>query len=215
MVAAVVTGVFQELVGGPPGKAYFDGTTPCESRDFINGAILQKGLVRSLTAYFGQAQLLGCSQSSFPTYRGIRDMELLHKNMPIGKDLYAAFIAAFAKVVKGALGETEVKDTLDAGISSLVLLIVLRLTRFYLTDLAAVAGLLNSDAEYTVICNQDDCAGTKGTYEEKVCDEPTTPGVTTPAPGGSPSGSTAPSPTSAAAPLFISALVVLAALFAL
>lgn len=184
MVAAVVTGVFTKLVAGPPGKEYFDGTVPCNSRDFVNGAILQKGLVRSLTAYFGQQSLLGCSQSSFPTYRGVRDMELLHKNMPINKALYTAFITAFAEVVKGALGGTDVADSLDA-------------------DLAAVANLLTTDAEYSTICNQDDCDEPKGTFEEKQCPTPAPgpggdtpaatptagPGVDTPAPSGTPTES--------------------------
>jgi hypothetical protein len=48
-------------------------------------------------------------------------MELVHKHMPIDSSLYAAFINAFANVVRGALSGTELGEGLFAGKSKKML----------------------------------------------------------------------------------------------
>lgn len=154
MITAVVTGVFGKLVADPMTKALFDGTVPCKSRDFIGDKINQGGLVTTLVAFFGQPGVLGCTQSDFPQFRGNSDMDAVHREMPINKAMFDLFINSLVTVVKGALSVDV--PTLDA-------------------DLVPVAALLGSPA-ITVICNQQDCPGTKGSYSQRIC--PTTQQIT-------------------------------------
>lgn len=212
MLEDVVVGVFTALTSGEHaaiGKAFFDGTTPCNSRDFVGDTVQRLGLVRSLVAFFGSAGALGCTQAGFPQYRGQTDMDIVHKFMPINKALFDAFVTTLGSVVTGALS-ADVPDLA--------------------ADIDAVVALLYSEGIYKT-CNQADCnvmGLVGGSYTEKTCPAPPSPpgppGAPMPAPAPGPPG--APNPpgppgapgmtpetTSAAAPL-LAVAVSLAALLA-
>merc|ERR1739848_832631 len=100
---------------------------------------------------------LGCSDASFPVYRGNTDMELVHRNMPITLEVFNVFVDAFEEVALGALSEKV--PTAEA-------------------DVAAVVSLLRSPG-IAIMCNQDGCPEPQGEYVLKPgCDEPTAPPTT-------------------------------------
>jgi len=135
MMTAVVVGVFTKLVGNSTVKPFFDGSVPCQSRDFVDNKIIQGALVTQLVAFFGSAGVLGCTDGGFPQYTGNTDMGVVHQYMPITEAIFDAFVTTLVNVVTNAL-----KDDVPSLNS----------------DLAGVGALLYSPGVY-VICNQPDC----------------------------------------------------------
>jgi len=135
MLTAVVTGVFGDEVGSPIGLPFFDGSVPCNSRDFVHNMANQNELVNSLVAFFGSPGVLGCNQPGFPVYTGDTNMARVHQHMPITQAVFDLFVNSLVSVVVGALG----KDVPSLN-----------------SDLAGVAALLNSPG-VAAICNQPDC----------------------------------------------------------
>jgi len=167
LVQGAVLAVFGDLTAtGSKTRPFFDGTVPCQSRNFIDNKLNQAGLAKSLIAFFGQAGVLGCSDPAFPKYQGNSDMEDVHKEMPITKELFDVFVNSLVKYTTTNLKAAV--PTFDA-------------------DLAAVAALFGTPG-VAKICNQAGCP-TQGKYTEKVCatGAPGEPG----APGTSGRGTTA------------------------
>jgi len=135
MMTAVVTGVFGDETADPVGVTFFNGKVPCQSRDFVDNALIRNALVTQLVAFFGSAGVLGCTQSNFPQYTGNTNMSEVHQYMPITQSVFDLFVNSLVSVVTSAL---------QADVQSLS------------ADLAAVGALLNSPGVYE-ICNQADC----------------------------------------------------------
>jgi len=140
MMKAIVTGTFTAFTSDTGLIAYFNGTTPCGSRDFIGNRINQGVLVNQLVAFFGSAGVLGCTQSSFPQYTGNTDMGVLHAFMPIPKATFDFFVSTLIGQIQSAVGPAASAD-----------------------DISAVRALLASPG-VSVICNQPDCLAPRGTF---------------------------------------------------
>jgi len=146
LLKGAVGAVFTALVApNATTRAFFDGSVPCNSRDFIVNFANQAALAKSLVAFFGQPGVLGCSDADFPLYTGNPNMEQVHQNMPITKEMFDFFVSALVKYVKDNLA-TAVGPSLDA-------------------DITQVAGLFASTGVAT-ICNQPGCP-TRGAYVAK------------------------------------------------
>jgi hypothetical protein len=158
LIQGAVLAVFGDLTAmTSKTRPFFDGTVPCQSRNFIDNKLNQASLAKRLIAFFGQPGVLGCSDPSFPAYDGNPDMEDVHKEMPITQDLFDIFLNSLVKYTT---------DNLKAAVPT------------FDADLAAVAALFASPG-VAKICNQPGCA-TQGKYTARVCDVPTAvPGDTT------------------------------------
>jgi hypothetical protein len=151
LVNGAVLAVFGDLTAtGADARPFFDGTVPCQSRNFVDNKLNRGGLAKRLVAFFGQQGVLGCSDADFPQYDGNPDMEDVHKEMPITKKLFDDFVTSLVnyaqKNLKGAV------PSLDE-------------------DLAAISALFGTPG-VAKICNQDGCP-TKGKYVARTCDTPT------------------------------------------
>jgi len=164
MLEAIVTNVFvKETATGSDSLPFFNGQTPCKSRDFVGDAIIRTALARSLVAFFGSSGVLGCTQSGFPQFNGNPNMEEVHQFMPITKAIFDGFNSNLVAAVKEELSDLK---TLDE-------------------DLKPVAALLGSPA-ITAICNQEGCPGTKGAFMTKKACVTTTGTAGTPGASGTP-----------------------------
>jgi len=144
LVTAIVTATFTSFTADHTLIAFFNGTLPCNSRDFINNGINQGVLVNQLVAFFGSAGVLGCTQPSFPQYTGQTDMGILHQNMPISKAIFDFFNQQLVNAIK------QQNVASDA-------------------DIQGVQALLASPG-ITVICNQNDCNSPHGTWQKQCSD---------------------------------------------
>jgi len=132
LVTAVVTGTFTAAVA--PGsliQGFFNGTVPSGSIDFTTNTAQRTRLVNDLVAFFGQASILGCTDSDFPAYTASTDLHAIHENMPIGTAEFEAFNSDLIGVLEAS------------GVA--------------VPDQNTVYGILESTK--SLVCNQPDCTG--------------------------------------------------------
>jgi len=175
LIQGAVLSVFGNLTASnSPALPFFNGVTPCLSRNFITNLLNQASLAQRLTEFFGQ--VLGCSDPAFPAYDGtpVSGMESFHSAMPITSALFNQFVSALVAYVQTNLA-TAVGPTLS-------------------DDINTVAAFFASDP-IAKICNQPGCPN-QGHYVARQC--PTTPPATT-AGATSAGGSTTPASGSTAA----------------
>jgi len=114
LVTTVVNSTFFKLVAaGAPTRAFFNGTTPPGSTNFLANTAALGTLASHLVAFFGAA--LGCSDQGFPAYTGETNMTIVHRNMPIGKTEFEFFNAKLVEVLREA-GVTQADQTAVAGV---------------------------------------------------------------------------------------------------
>jgi len=119
------------VADGSPIKAFFNGTTPKGSTNFITDTTQQTRLVNDLVAFFGQSGILTCTDPNYPPVTKSTDLKAIHAAMPIGTKEFETFNGALIGVLK------------SNGVA--------------VPDQNAVYAILESTK--SLICNQPDCSG--------------------------------------------------------
>jgi len=118
LVTTVVTGVVPKIVEvGTPTKAFFDGTRPAGSVNFLdpNNKQLLDALVRSLVAFFGAG--LGCTDGTIGSYTG-PTMDKVHLRLGISDQAFEFFNLQVINVMrKAGVVETDLATVLTLLIS--------------------------------------------------------------------------------------------------
>jgi truncated hemoglobin YjbI len=89
LMTTAVTAIVKAEVSDPGIQAFFNGTLPPGSINFLTNVTEYNRLAKNLIAYFGAA--LGCNDPSFPIYMGNPDMHAVHAKMPIGPNQFREF----------------------------------------------------------------------------------------------------------------------------
>jgi len=116
LMQTIVGQIIVAEVSNPRILAFFNGTTPPGSTNFLANPAALARLSNGLVAFFGAA--LGCNSPSFPKYTGPTDMKALHQPMGISKSNFVLFNDIFVQKL-AALGvdlgdQATIRTVLDS-----------------------------------------------------------------------------------------------------